>query len=91
MKLKILTIAVSLAISACSTIKLTDEGEKIRVLDPDEVGTCRELGRTNASVTAQIIVDRPEETISKELRTDRKPSWFIIALTRTDNWKASPP
>lgn len=68
MKIKYLTIAATLAISACSSIKLTDEGEKVRVLDPSEVSTCRELGKTNTSVTAKIIVDRPEETISKELQ-----------------------
>jgi len=66
---KILTlIATALLLGACSQLKLTQGGEKVRVLDPNEVSTCRELGRTNASVTARVIVERPEETIAKELR-----------------------
>ena len=69
MKLKTLAIAATVAISACSQIKLTAEGEKVRVLDPDEVGTCKELGKTNTSVTDKIIVERPEDTIKQELRT----------------------
>ena len=67
---KNLTLILSAALmSACSQLELTQGGEKVRVLDPNEVSTCRELGRTNASVTARVIVDRPAETIAKELRT----------------------
>lgn len=68
MKAKYLIIAATVAITACSQIKLTVEGEKVRILDPNEVATCKELGKTSTSVTDKIIVDRPEDTISKELR-----------------------
>ena len=68
MKKTLCIIAATVAISGCSGLELTDEGEKVRVLDPSEVSSCRELGKTNTSVTSKIIVDRPEETISKELR-----------------------
>ena len=68
MKKLLCITGAALAISACSGIKLTDEGEKVRVLDPSEVSSCRELGKTNTSVTSKIIVDRPEETVSEELR-----------------------
>ena len=95
MKIKYLTIAATLAISACSGIKLTDEGEKVRILDPGEVGTCRELGRTNTSVTAKIIVDRPEETIRKELQIIARNSAArmggdtIVPLTVIENGSQS--
>lgn len=68
MKKSLCIIAATVAISACSGLELTDAGEKVRVLDPSEVATCRELGKTDTSVTARIIVERPEETVSKELR-----------------------
>ena len=84
-------IAAALAVSACSSIKLTDDGEKVRVLDPGEVSTCRELGKTNTSVTSKIIVDRPEETISKELQiiarnsAGRMGGDTIVPLTVIEN------
>lgn len=72
MKIKHLTLfsLAALLISGCATgIKLDDDGEKVRVLDPGEVSTCRELGRTNTSVTWIIVgVERPEEAVAKELR-----------------------
>lgn len=68
MKKTLCITAAALALSACSGIKLTDEGEKVRVLDPSEVASCRELGKTNTAVTSRVIVNRPAETVSKELR-----------------------
>ena len=91
MKKIIPIIAASMALSACSGIKLTDDGEKVRVLDPGEVSTCRELGKTNTSVTSKIIVDRPEETISKELQiiarnsAGRMGGDTIVPLTVIEN------
>ena len=44
-------------------------GDKVRVLDPGEVSSCRELGKTSTSVTWVVLgVPRPEDVISKELR-----------------------
>lgn len=68
MKLILSIIAATILLSACATLKLTSGGEKVRVLDPAEVASCREMGRTNNSVTAKVIVERPEEAIAKELR-----------------------
>lgn len=61
---------VALGISACATpMKLSDNGKKVRVLDPSEVSSCRELGKTNTSVTPILLgIERPEEAIGKELR-----------------------
>lgn len=70
MKTKLSIIATTILLSACSGISLTDEGEKIRVLEPSEVGSCRELGKTNTSVTATVAgIERPDDTIAKELET----------------------
>ncbi len=60
-------VSVAVLLSACSGLKLTDGGEKVRVLDPDEISSCKNLGRTNTSVTARIVVERPADTVAEEL------------------------
>lgn len=90
-KQKILLISVAsviLLVSSCATVKLTSGGEKIRILAPDEVSSCRELGKTNTSVTATALgVPRPPETIAKELEAIARNSAAnmngdtIVALT----------
>lgn len=64
-----LIVASSFLLSACATVSLTEEGEKIRVLDPGEVTSCKNLGRTTTSVTAKVIIERPEDSVAEELRT----------------------
>jgi hypothetical protein len=55
-------------LSACSTLKLSEGGEKVRVLDPAEVSSCKNLGRTNTSVTDRIVFERPEDAVAEELQ-----------------------
>ena len=73
MKIKnsiLLITALTLVISGCATIKLTTGGEKIRILTPDEVTSCKKLGKTNTSVTAKVLgIDRPIEALERELLT----------------------
>jgi hypothetical protein len=58
----------SLFVTGCATVKLSANGEKVRVLAPEEVSTCKKIGRTNASVTAKALgISRPIETLTKEL------------------------
>ena len=65
---KIICIAsAAIMLSACSTLKLTEGGEKVRVLDPAEVSSCKNLGRTNTSVTDRIIFERPADAVAEEL------------------------
>jgi len=64
-----LIAASAFLLSACATVKLTEEGEKIRVLDPSEVASCKNLGRTTTSVTAKVIIERPEDSVAEELQT----------------------
>ncbi len=67
--LALVTVTLTL-IGSCATVSLTTGGEKIRVLGPDEISSCRELGNTNTSVTATALgVPRPPETIAIELET----------------------
>jgi hypothetical protein len=96
MKTKILLLSViSLSLSACATgLKLSAEGEKVRVLDPSEVSSCRKLGNTNNAVAWQVVgIARPEDTISKELRVlarnsaSRMGGDTIVPLTVIDKGK----
>ena len=66
----LLAIAMAFVLSSCATgLKLTEKGEKVRLLDPSEVASCRKLGNSNTSVTWQIAgIARPVETISRELQ-----------------------
>ena len=58
-----------MVLGGCTTFKLTPGGEKVRVLDPGEVSTCREVGKTSVSVTSAIVgIPRDESAVSKELR-----------------------
>jgi hypothetical protein len=58
----------SLFVTGCATIKLSENGEKVRMLAPEEVSTCKKLGQSNASVTAKVLgISRPIETLTKEL------------------------
>ena len=66
---KIICIAsAAIMLSACSTLKLTEGGEKVRVLDPAEVSSCKNLGRTNTSVTDRVIIERPADSVAEELQ-----------------------
>ena len=62
-------LSAAILLSACSTLKLTEGGEKIRILDPTEVSSCKNLGRTNTSVTAKVVFERPADVVAKELVT----------------------
>ena len=66
---KIICIAsAAIMLSACSSLKLTESGEKVRVLDPAEVSSCKNLGRTNTSVTDKVIFERPADAVAEELQ-----------------------
>jgi hypothetical protein len=69
MKTNLSIIAATILLSACSGISLTNDGKKVRVLEPSEVSSCRELGKSSASVTATVAgIERPDDTIVDELR-----------------------
>ena len=68
-----LIILAALAIFAtvgCSFVEKTPEGQKSRVLELNEVETCRKLGKTKVSVLDKVIgIPRPPETVAEELTT----------------------
>ncbi len=71
MKIKTLLLFVTaLLLGACaSSVKLTAEGEKVRVLDPSEVSSCKKLSKMNSQITWVVLgIARPEKAVSKDLR-----------------------
>ena len=69
MKVIICALGAAILVSGCATLKLTEGGNKVRVLDPAEVTSCKNLGRTNTSVTARVVFERPAEAVAEELET----------------------
>ena len=65
---RLLMMLLCLGLSACSWVKLTPSGEKVRVLEAGEVSTCKELGNTTVSLLAKVAgINRNEDQVSKEL------------------------
>lgn len=60
-------LSAAILLSACSGLQLNEGGEKVRVLEPGDISSCKNMGRTNSSVTARVVVERPADTIAKEL------------------------
>ena len=66
----ILVAAIGTVFAGCASPKLNTGGEKIRVLSPDEVTSCRQLGKATGSVVSKVAgIDRPEESMEEELET----------------------
>ncbi|MGK0399772.1 MAG: hypothetical protein ACJA0I_002077 [Gammaproteobacteria bacterium] len=86
----------SLFVTGCATVKLSESGEKVRVLGPEEVSTCNKLGQSNVSITAKVLgIARPIETLTKELELIARGSAAnmggdtIVPLTVIDDGKQS--
>lgn len=55
---------------SCTWVKLTPEGEKVRVLMPEEIKTCKKLGNTRASLKDKIAgIDRKKDKVKHEMET----------------------
>ncbi|MDH3691362.1 MAG: DUF4156 domain-containing protein [Gammaproteobacteria bacterium] len=64
----LLEVALLLALTSCSWVRLTTEGEKIRVLSIEEVKNCDKKGQTTVSLLSKIgPIERKAAKIKKEL------------------------
>ncbi len=58
-----------LALAGCTWVKTTPEGEKVRVLEPTEVGSCKRIGQTTVTGKASVAgVERNRAKFARELR-----------------------
>jgi hypothetical protein len=66
--LVLISIVSLVMLTGIKWVKLTPEGEKVRVLDKNEVTSCKKLGSTTASLVTKIAFwDRNEKKIKQEL------------------------
>jgi len=88
----ILLVAIGTIFAGCAAPKLNTGGTKVRVLTPEEVTSCRELGKTTSSVMNKVVgIDRSAESIEEELETLSRNSAAnlggdtIVPLTVVEN------
>ncbi len=61
-------IAAVLLLSGCTWVDLKPKAEKVRVLDPQEVGRCKEVGRVVANTKDKIgFIARSKDTVKEEV------------------------
>lgn len=65
---KALLIASGMTLCACTWVKLTPGGEKVRVLSAAEVSSCKKLGKTTTTLKDKIAgVSRGEKKVKQEM------------------------
>lgn len=63
-------LACLFVLSACTWVKLTPEGENVRVLTAQEAENCKKVARTTHSLKADVMgIDRKKEKVKTELET----------------------
>jgi hypothetical protein len=56
------------SVSGCSWVELKPQGEKVRILTPQEVSRCKYLGRVTSNTAATVgIFARSREKIQEEV------------------------
>jgi hypothetical protein len=63
-------LLLSLAlVSSCTWVKLTPQGEKVRVLSATEISSCKKLGKTVTSLKDKIAgIHRNKQKVEKEMQ-----------------------
>ena len=63
------TTVIAFTLSACASVKLTDGGEKARLLSSGEVANCQKRGATTVRVKPTALgITRQPNVIAKELQ-----------------------
>ena len=66
----LLFVVLAFVISGCAWVELTPEGKKVRILTESEVGHCKSLGSTTASVADKVAgLKRQPHIIADNLQT----------------------
>jgi hypothetical protein len=92
----ILATTIGAVFAGCAVPELNKGGVKARVLEIGDVSSCRELGKTSASVLDKILgIDRSMTTMKEELETISRNTAAnmggdtIVPLTKIVNGKQS--
>ena len=61
-------VVLALVLSACTWVKLSPEGESVRLATPADVGNCARVGSTTVSLVDKVIgIERNREKVQEEL------------------------
>jgi hypothetical protein len=61
-------LLTAVAVSACTWVELTPEGEKVRLLSAADVTKCQVVGKTTVSLAAKVAgIQRHPEDVQNEL------------------------
>jgi len=67
---KLTIILFCVAISACTWVRLTKEGESVLVKTQEEVADCKQVAKTRASLRSKVMgVERNSEKVKAEIET----------------------
>lgn len=67
--LKFMLLLFTVSVVSCAWVKLTPEGEKVRVLSISEVGSCKKLGKTTTTLKDKIAgMSRNKTKVEKEMQ-----------------------
>jgi hypothetical protein len=68
MNKQVLSLGLLVALSGCSFVKVTKEGETIRLMpSADQVTNCSKLGSTTSKVISKVLLNRDPEKVANEL------------------------
>lgn len=66
---------VAMLVMGFKWVKLTPEGEKVRVLEATEVASCKKLGKTTVSIKAKVAgIKRKQKKVKQELEYQARNS-----------------
>ena len=65
--LMVAVIAAAL-LTGCAWVRLTSEGQGVRVAESSQVGACQRIGRATAQTRSRVtVVDRSNEKVQQEI------------------------
>jgi len=65
---KILLLSLLLVLQGCTWVKLSREGEQVKIVEMQHVKSCKLLGKTTVSVKASVAgIERKDEEIQEDL------------------------
>jgi len=92
--LKMSLLSASILVSSCTWVKLTPDGDKVRVLSESEISSCKKLGKTTTSLKDKIAgINRNAEKVEKEMQTLARNSAAdmggdtVVPVTEVENGK----
>ena len=70
MKKYLSVLLLAFTLSACTWVKITPEGETVRIATAEEVQSCTKKGKTTVSLKADIAgIERNQDKVKLELET----------------------